>query len=233
MIPKLAATRPESGKRFPEGEAEIARQQPESVGADRIKRDIAEVEQPGEPDDDIETPAEHHIDQHGGAEIDQIARRERQERQGDGKADPDDRDRQHLAIPPGGEAVSTLALPLARARRLVKQPQHEPAGKYRRAGNGDPIEMGADAERAAADVIGLQALPAAEREARRPMLRDGVLEERQPKRPAARRVVDGEPGGSRHQTFSTSGRPSRPVGQKTRTRTSTTKTETSLYSTEK
>ena len=39
----------ETGKRqcFPESKIEVARQQTERVGADRIKRDVAEIEQPG------------------------------------------------------------------------------------------------------------------------------------------------------------------------------------------
>ena len=93
--------------------------------------------------------------------------------------------------------------------------------------------MGADAERAAADVIGLQAYQRQSEKDGNQCCETGVLEEWDPKDRRLGCVVDGEPGGSRHQTFSTSGRPSRPVGQKTRTRMSTTKTETSLYSTEK
>ena len=116
---------------------------------------------------------------------------------------------------------------------LLKHAQREPSGKYRRAANCDPIEVGADAERAAADVVGLQPHQRQREKHGDQCCESGVLEEWDPKDRRLDCVVDGEPRGSRHQTFSTSGRPRRPVGQKTRTRMSTTKTETSLYSTEK
>ncbi len=61
----------DAGKRQqdPERQAEGFRQQRVGIGADRVEGDIAEVEQAGEPDHDIEAPAEHHIDQNLDAEI--------------------------------------------------------------------------------------------------------------------------------------------------------------------
>ena len=53
----------------PERQAECFGQQRVGIGADRVEGDIAEVEQAGEPDHDIEAPAEHHIDQDLDAEI--------------------------------------------------------------------------------------------------------------------------------------------------------------------
>ena len=44
-------------------------QQREGIGADRVEGDVAEVEQAGEADHDIEAPAEHHVDQDLDAEI--------------------------------------------------------------------------------------------------------------------------------------------------------------------
>ena len=41
-------------------------QQRIGVGADRIERDVAEIEQAGEADHDVEAPAEHHVGQHRG-----------------------------------------------------------------------------------------------------------------------------------------------------------------------
>ena len=67
-------------QRLPKRKPEVARQESEGIGADGVKRDVAEIEQAGEPDDDVEPPAEHDVDQHCGAEIDQITRRERQKR---------------------------------------------------------------------------------------------------------------------------------------------------------
>src|SRR5205085_12018100 len=172
--------------------------------------------------------------QHGGAEVDQIARRKGQERQGDRKPDPEEGDRQGLPIAPGGDGgENPCPARWPGTIELLKHAQREPSGKHRRAANCDPIEMGADAEGAAADVIGLQAHQRQGEQDRNQCCEDGVLEERDPKGRRLSCAIDGEPSGSRHQTFSTSGRPRRPVGQKTRTRMSTTKTETSLYSTEK
>ena len=47
----------------PERQTEGRRQQGVGIGADRVEGDIAEVEQAGEADDDVEAPAQHHIDQ--------------------------------------------------------------------------------------------------------------------------------------------------------------------------
>ncbi len=44
-------------------------EQRERIGADRVEGDVAEVEQAGEADHDIEAPAEHHVDQDLDAEI--------------------------------------------------------------------------------------------------------------------------------------------------------------------
>ena len=64
------ARRQQAGERqaLPEAEAEVVRQQRVGVGADRVEGDVAEVEQAGEADHDVQPPAEHHVDQHGGAE---------------------------------------------------------------------------------------------------------------------------------------------------------------------
>jgi hypothetical protein len=64
---------------------------------------------------------------------------------------------------------------------LLEHAQREPSGKYRRAGNCDPIEMGADAERAAADVIGLQAHQRQSEKDRNQSCENGVFEKGAPK----------------------------------------------------
>ena len=63
--------RQDAGERqqHPERQAEGFGQQRIGIGADRVKGDIAEIEQAGEADHDIEAPAEHHIDQDLDAEI--------------------------------------------------------------------------------------------------------------------------------------------------------------------
>lgn len=57
----------------PERQVEIGRQQRVGIGADGIERDIAEVEQAGEPDHHVQSPSEHHIGEYEDAEVEQIA----------------------------------------------------------------------------------------------------------------------------------------------------------------
>ena len=57
----------------PEREAEIRRQQRVGIGADRVEGDIAEVEQAGEADHDVQPPAQHHIGEHEDAEVENVA----------------------------------------------------------------------------------------------------------------------------------------------------------------
>ena len=64
----------------PERPAEMLGQQRVGVGADRVERDVAEVEQAGEADDDVQAPAEHHIGQDQRAEVEQIAAARRPDR---------------------------------------------------------------------------------------------------------------------------------------------------------
>ena len=81
------------------------RQQRVGIGADRVERDIAEIEQAGEANDDIQAPAEHHIDQ----DLDAVAvdpfqrtgvaeRGQHHERIGDEEAEPDQRQIGHEAF---------------------------------------------------------------------------------------------------------------------------------------
>ncbi len=86
-----------------------------------------------------------------------------------------------LAIAPGGEGREhpcPAAWP--GSIELLKHAQREAAGKYRCAGNCDPIEMGADAESAAADVIGLQAYQRQSEKDGDQCCENGVLEEWDP-----------------------------------------------------
>ena len=53
----------------PERQAEMRAEQRVGIGADRVEGDVAEVEQAGEADDDVQSPGEHHVDQDLDAEI--------------------------------------------------------------------------------------------------------------------------------------------------------------------
>ena len=57
----------------PERQSEIGRQQRVGIGAHRIERDIAEVEQAGEADHHVQSPSEHHIGEHEDAEVENVA----------------------------------------------------------------------------------------------------------------------------------------------------------------
>ena len=81
---KEAPVAPEEVKE-PETPAELRRQQCVGIGTDRIESGVAEIEQASEADDDVQAPAEHHVDQHIGAEIERDAVGERQERHDDGE----------------------------------------------------------------------------------------------------------------------------------------------------
>ena len=234
MTPKPAATRPENGSASQKVKPEVARQQGEGIGADGVKCDVAEIEQTGQPDDNIETPAEHDVDQDRGAEVDQVARRERQKWQYDGKSDPGDRNRQRPATCPGCKAGEGPSRRLRSGRDEADGRGAAPAARRRpQSGDRHPIEMRADAERAATDVIGLQAHQRQGEEGGNQRRQNRVLDLRRPVEAGRVGFSAVEPGGGGHYTFSSSGRPSNPVGRKTSTRMRTTKTETSLYSTEK
>ena len=72
-MPQNAARMPASGRQIQNDRPKVRRQQRVGIGADRVERDVAEIEQPGETDHDVQPPAEHHIGQHQDAEIEQIA----------------------------------------------------------------------------------------------------------------------------------------------------------------
>ena len=78
----------------PERKAESGRQQRIGIGADRVERDIAEIEQAGEADDDVQTPAQHHIDQ----DLDAVAVDPFERRRGpSGQTSPAESEKQHEA----------------------------------------------------------------------------------------------------------------------------------------
>ena len=84
----------------PERQVEGRRQQRVGIGADRVERHVAEVEQACEADDDVQSPAEHHVGQDQDAEVEHVAlivedHRNDQREAEQGRADeaPDDRKR--------------------------------------------------------------------------------------------------------------------------------------------
>ncbi len=57
----------------PERPAEIGGEQRVGIGADRIEGDVAEIEQAGEPDHDVQAPAQHDIGEHEDREVEDVA----------------------------------------------------------------------------------------------------------------------------------------------------------------
>ena len=60
---------PASGSRIQNDRPKFLGEQRVGIGADRVEGDVAEVEQAGEADHDVQAPAEHHVDQDLDAEI--------------------------------------------------------------------------------------------------------------------------------------------------------------------
>ena len=68
-MPQNAARMPASGSSIQNDRPKCLGEQRVGIGADRVEGDVAEVEQAGEADHDVEAPAEHHVDQDLDAEI--------------------------------------------------------------------------------------------------------------------------------------------------------------------
>ena len=83
----------------PERQPEIGRQQRVGIGADRVERDIAEVEQAGEADHHVQSPAQHHIGQHEDAEIEDVALIVEDHRHQEGEDQEQRRDRRGAPAP--------------------------------------------------------------------------------------------------------------------------------------
>ena len=90
------------------------REQRVGIGADRVEGDVAEIEEAGETDDDVEAPAQHHIGEHQDREIDDAPIDARDEGQDDG--DGEKRDAEIFAV--GLERCAVGHMPGARLRRI-------------------------------------------------------------------------------------------------------------------
>jgi hypothetical protein len=197
----------------------------EEISADRIECNVTEIEQSGEADDDVEAPTQHDIDEHAGGETDDITGRERQKRQRHGKDNGEEGKNREAAPVKRGE------LPSRAGGTHRPQCLHEVEEK-------PPAEDGSDCDRrdikarddgqCSVDLFRLKSDQRYCKDERHPGGQRGIPEQADPGD-----LSDQSPRLARHHTFSTSGRPSNPVGRKMRTRTSTMKTATSLYSTEK
>ena len=65
---------PASGRQIQNDRPKVVDEQRVGIGADRVEGDVAEVEQAGEADHDVQAPAEHHVGEDQDAEVDPVAR---------------------------------------------------------------------------------------------------------------------------------------------------------------
>ncbi len=101
-------------------QAEVRRrEQGVDVGADRIERDIAEVEQPGEADDDVETEREHDVEHR---EIQDAYPRLAGQRRHEWQERERDRDQRHADPDPGRDRLAG-ALHARSATRSPSSPE--------------------------------------------------------------------------------------------------------------
>ena len=130
MTPQSEAKKPASGRQIQNDRPASVDKQRIGIGADRIEGDIAEIEQAGEADDDVEPPAEHHIDEDldavivdpfersGGAEERQGGQRKGEEEDQSGGAEAACGERRRAAS--GGSRSAGTACGLAIWRSQAK-----------------------------------------------------------------------------------------------------------------
>ena len=92
-------------QRDPEAEIEMGREHRIAVGADRIEGDVAEIEQAGETDHDVEAPSQHDVGQHQGRHIDEAPVGKGHEGKADGEHDQDQAEDLVVSQIEAGEAV--------------------------------------------------------------------------------------------------------------------------------
>ena len=63
---------PASGRQIQNDSPKLVRQQRIGIRADRVERDVTEIEQAGETNHDVQSPAEHHVGDDEDAEIEQV-----------------------------------------------------------------------------------------------------------------------------------------------------------------
>ena len=209
----------------PERQAEMLGEQRIGVGADGVERDVAEIEQAGEADHDVEPPAEHDVGDDEDREIHHIAVRDRQPRQREAEADECQRHpgAEHRGGSRQASPACRRAMSTCRPRQRTPQVDREPQRENHADGGGDGGPARDELQR------GLRFDGAIRQDRDRQQQRDqgppGRIEERGgdrrcrfcarrrrwPERPEGGAFAAGHP-----HTFSISGRPSRPCGMKIR-----------------
>ena len=199
----MAAKMPASGQAGPEAEAVLGGEQGVAVGADGVERDVAEVEQAGEADDDVQAPAQHDVGEDHDAEVEIVAAGE------SGQQDGDQEQRRHQE--PAG-SLHRFRQPTVGRHRLALRPlQHAAEQHDHEDGDHEHGDHGRPPVQHQAIGTGLHA----------------QADQRDQQPGGDDRRDQGTAQGAH--TFSTSARPSSPLGMTISTRISTAKAATSLY----
>ena len=214
----------------PEREAEVLGQQRIGIGADRVEGDIAEVEQAGEADHDIEPPAEHHVDQNLDAEIVDPFQRaaEAGGANDDRRVDDDEADGERHEPFADDTRASAAAQCATGAQRALLEPRlgHQRISQPAAADEGDDGEQQRPAR--GQDKIVAEVDDRLEADQRQEQAEGDERGEAGVAQRAGHFDALSWRAGGHAQTFSTSGRPNRPCGRKIRVIASTEKAATSL-----
>ena len=215
----------------PEPEVVVLRQQGEGVGADGVESDVAEIEQAGETDHDVEAPAEHHVDQDLDGEI--VDPLDGAGGTGGSHDEEWKGDQKHNAGDGGGANERSVARirrgDPRHSRRGEAQPEQveQPRQEGERHRDGDIAPALIQDQLVGHVLIGSQREDGKRQTERQQGSAGRILDCRGDGASASRSGM-GTGRGHRAQTFSTSGRPSRPDGRNTRTITRIEKVATSL-----
>ena len=202
------------------------------IGADRVEGDVAEVEQAGEADHDVEAPAEHHVGEDQDAErsihlIEPPGRRQRATSRGIAEARPSASSRNHTPPPSTGDGG---ARPSGAGARPPRRAPAKPAGEDDRDEQRRPAPARLRDQLVRMFWSVLKPMIGTEQPSVTAPWRGDPC--RAPRIESGRRRLRGGGVGGMlglmAQTFSTSGRPSRPDGRKISTMARIEKAATSL-----
>ena len=214
-------------QRFPETPAELRRKQRVSIGPDRVEGDVAEVEQAGQPDHHVQTPAEHHVDEHRRPGVDDVAVVGVENRHGERNPERQPADEVQHPVTAGddrhlGGAGLSLG-ELAPLESVEHEAQHESPDE-------DDSEEVAEHRPARCNLQRAALIDSRQTDHRNTQPQRDRGDDRGVLHTLGRRQHIRCENKTRHQTFSTSGRPSRPDGRNINTRIRIEKVATSLYS---
>ena len=121
----------------PERPTELRGQQGVRVGADRVEGHVTQVQQASQPDNDIQSPAEHDINKDGGCRVHEVAAGKRHERQQNRHRQDDNANGRRAPRGAARNAVHEAGAAIAawRATALPYKDQHDAADEHERYGS--------------------------------------------------------------------------------------------------